>query len=1000
MNANDLLKLEPSIANVMKIDLYLASETLSEDYIDVLIHLANIIYELNDNVLAYKILYEMIGTLNFQNDLKLYDAIINLKYLDEDYKEVLALIEKEKALISEKDYYIRLIEYYEKLEDDNNLIKVLNTYLTFDIEPKTRIIYIKKLLLCYYKINDYYNFKLKKDSLMSLALNNGDKNDIILAKYYECLCLEHDKKDQEALTILNELLSGDNASGELLDKIVILKLDILVSRLKEFRQATIFEAKYNELIDDMPVYLALKYVSLCITLYQELGNSFNVNIYQNRYQLLELQNVKKPKEARKYQHLNYDLLFLKRDEKTNDIQEELEIDINVEEKETKKEKEKIEEPKEIKFSIDKKKDAILNLDLLFEELNLKKYSKREYLRHFFLYLSEIVSFKEAYILIFNEQYHYKKERLYDKKNDLTNTILLDTYSKMKDYSISNTKETSYKSLLKGIPYKDLDTYKLISISSKYGAVVFNLSSIILLEDIKYFVLKLALRYLDIYLYNLEQEQNIKDDYDMIIKLLDEKAIGYYKLEDRYVTLSNNLAKILKMNNKVMLDEYMTTIENNYVSLYMKDINDLVFKYKNIDNYSHEYRIKTENGYFGLILKKKAEDNKNLRIDSSTKLYNKAYLSQYYDSKLKDIIFGIGIFKIQNIKYYEELYGLDFTFEIDSFVGRFLKEKEDIGLTFFKLEDFKYIVVFENLKDRRTILKYLEEMVSNLEKAIHELNTRVDLDIRCAYLRTNMAAFKSLDDIISNLYYSLSSDKKVVIYNKNDVNDLVFANNLTTYISESIDANTLKINYSQVINYQNKNIKYLIARLNLNNLDVSLDTLNDVIKKRDLVVLTEKYLLHRGIFELSEIKNKKKYFLPFLFKISYETLVFPSFVSYLKEQTSFFKTPISVIQIYYDGILDQNSIKVLKELAKLNVRIVTSDLNMLRFVKIATLFYQNSSDEDLLIKDLFSYLENRQIEMAITDIKAEADVSKYALIGVKYYSGQIYNRLLDINDFLK
>ena len=97
---------------------------------------------------------------------------------------------------------------------------------------------------------------------------------------------------------------------------------------------------------------------------------------------------------------------------------------------------------------------------------------------------------------------------------------------------------------------------------------------------------------------------------------------------------------------------------------------------------------------------------------------------------------------------------------------------------------------------------------------------------------------------------------------------MFEIQLITHISESIDLNHLKLEYSQVVNLKDNSCAHYLPHLNLTNYAVGEDEIYRVLRKRGLVGQIERYIIHKALYELMEMYKEAKRYFSFVFKTNF------------------------------------------------------------------------------------------------------------------------------------
>lgn len=986
MEIKEVLNLNNSLYSVNKIDSFLQEKNVNSiDYALSISKISDIIFNLGDLSLAYKILFDYLNKTTDEFKPLIYDRLISFYYYQEDYKNVLQMIKKKEKLIPNKKANILLdyINYYQATLNKPKEIEEINNYINLDISEDERLKYL--LILCdyYLNIDNRRTFLDKNAALKALALKMKRDSIYNQALYNEALVNQKEGHYEEALKIISsfdKIILDDIFKAKLL----VLHLRILVYDLKDYRKASIFESEKEALIDKGDNETILDFCDICIDLYQQLDSQFSVSSYISKKNSLHL--VKEKKEVTKKTitpiKLDYVPSFFNKKVEVKEEKKEVKEEVVLPKK-----KEKI-----IHVDFKKEQDFLYNFAKMIDEINSHDYSFHEYFRQYFGLLNKLISFTEAYFYLDGLKYHFKKERLYKKDDDLSGTILEKAINDKMDIL---SKANEYRPIVKN---NYLDNEYLFVTKVSLGAVLFLFESEISDEN------QIYLKYSSIYLNMLMERYHDKNiylkDLDEVNHFLDKAFLGY-KLEiDGQITLSKSLKELFKIDDKLSLANYYDLIDNKDVFRYQENYRqkeDIIYRLKNglyvkelFDSYNGKTRsilIKCSDE-----LKMTDEVKKDLVVGTYNLVSLKEDLKEYQDLKVSFILFSY-----QNFQTYLEIYGHEFINDLNIAIGRFFKK--DKRFKTYHLDGFKYILVIKDLIDKRSITNFVLELDKALVSFINSINKRVKIEANYSAIRyPHDISNLNVDDIVDNLYFALT-EKKITIYTKEIVKEKRFEKELVTHISESIDQNMLRLQYEEIMNYEKKSISYLLPTLNLTNYSVDYNLIKKIILKRKMNDMIERYIIHKGLFELKELHEAKKYYLPFLFSISPCTLE-DNFINYITEQLKFFKIPKDAISLYYQGEVTSDVIKLLDMLEKKGFKIVTDNFDILNKIKVSAYIYKHSSYPNLVLKELVELLRTHNIRFIVSNIDSEIDVSTYAVLGVKYYALEFNKRKYELKDLIK
>lgn len=1041
MELRDILALEANTSSIKKIDQFLSNKAPNDrDYPRALAHLAYLTYSLGDVSNSFQLLFSYLEFCPDKEKTVIYNTLIKIYYQQEDYDNVIKMIELKKAYLpsyNKNAYYEDLITYYQTINNQTELRRNLLIYLNDDITDEKRLSALLTLSNSYFHSEEYESFMVKNKLIQSLALSLKEE-----AIYQEACCKEAyvlviTKSYPEALIIIEELLN-DNISKEIKASLITLKLKIYVE-LGEFRKASILEAEFESDVLEGDNSTKLMFAEECIKLYTALNNRFNKNTYEEKYRaLLELKSEtnidSKPKKQKSLKH-KIELNFAKNqtiDNRPNTVIKPVEravvspnINNNINYQTIKTEEATL-------IETSSQLDVIANL---FIELNNQVFSQfRDYLRQFFIILSKVCYFDEAYLLVKNDRYygyHYKKERLYDKKDPFLNdTIFLDCIDSEEEIVVPSTNETSYVNIINNKLYKDLTNESAICFPLSSGALLFNANeSTILTKKLNYETLKLACAYLETK-YNAEvNEVGLLNKYHDYIFMIEHMNSGYKRQIDNYIYLSKRATEMFKCNEAITLNEFYQTIYNEDVIGYQKVINDLLihrvdsakFRYRSnrtgvLRYYEEDFMIDQNDVILSVInditeTVKKDEESLFMAVyDPLSGLYNKSKLNNDLALLIEGNKFSLFALNIKDFKRYNDIYGYDFGDQLIFSVGKYIKEFDN-ELTCYHLDGDKFVVAINGQNDKRSMIKLAYKLAEYLTLKLRNLNYRLNIYFEVGILRyptdtTEKSQIKLIDYLLSALSGAYTKEIKtnVMCYDKEFYKKQFFESQLVTHISEAIDNNHLVLDYRQVIDIKNQTCDHYKVSINLSNYSVSQDMIYNVLNKRNMISVLERYIIHKVLYEFAELYREIKVYFNVSVTLSKETLLDPTIKDYILEQISFFKLPPSTLTIRYEDSVDEEVLKVLKSLYLNQVSISTTNVDLIKLMPVTYFYYVMpktilDGENDFIIM-LKNYCDSKNISFVLENTRNQQIISHYSPLGFSLYSGEAYNAVLSYNEIIK
>lgn len=1036
MDIRELLALEPSIGSIRKIDQFLAGKNPTDrDYPKALAHLAYLTYSLGDISKSFQLLFGYLEKCIDKEKPTIYNMLINIYYEQLDYDNVLKMIELKKPYLpsyNKSAYYEDLIKYYNVIGNKTELRRNLLIYLNDDISEERRLNALKILCDLLFANKEYELFKEKNKLIQSISLSLKEEDTYLESRFNEAYVLVLIESHLEALTIINDLYSS-NISKDLKAKLIALNLKIYVD-LKEFRKASIFEAENEYIVSDGPIDAKIMFSKECITLYTALNNRFNKNTYEEKYLAL-LEEEKKSKNSPKVNQ-----------NKQKNLKHKIELSFLNEQKPKSsspiiigKEEERVSRVKDIiklsEATLIETSSAIDGVADMFIELNNQVFSQfRDYLRQFLILLNNVCYFEEAYLLVKDKTYkgfHYKKERLYDKKSpSLNESILLECLNLNTEIIVPNTLDTTYVDVISGKLYQDLPGMVVICFPLTKGAIMFTASSSELLtKKLNYEVLKLAIAYLSIK-YNAEQNELFLmkkyQDYDFVIEHM---FAGFKRQIDSYIYLSKSACYMFDCPEAISLDEFFTFVYHEDLINYKNTVNSLLngsckessVRYRSersgkLVYYQEDFTIDSDGVILSIIndiserVVVEEENELMAHFDPLSGLYNKSKLYNDLKVMIEENKFSLFALNIIDFKRYNEIYGYDFGDQLIFAVGKYLKEY-DPNNSAYHLDGDKFVYAIKGANDRRSMVKLANKLGDYLTEKLNKLNHRLNIYFEIGILRyptdTNEHSPRKIIDYLLSALSSAHSDNmktSVACYSKEEYKEQFFQSQLVTYISEAIDDNMLALEYSQVIDISNNSCDHYHVHLNLSNYSVDEEIIYNVLKKRDMIKTVERYMIHKALYEFSQIHKETKLYFNAQFNLSYETLSDPSIVQYINEQLAFFKVPKTSISVLYDGMIDKMILDNLKKLSANQILLSTSNVDLLKQIPILYFYYKMPinilHDENDFIIILKKFCDSKNIRFVIDNVNNQQIISHYAPYGFSLYSGQAYNALLTYKEIIK
>lgn len=986
MDIEEVLNLDISKKSLKKIESYLNKEdNFSLNYHKALAYKAYILYNTDSKSEAFNILLTHVNSEYNDKLIAYLDVLIDIYLELEDYAKVNKYIELKKDNLSALESYkhtFDLIKYYVKRNDVSKAKSYIYEILNDDIDLKNRV-YVTRILLDYaYEESNLIDFNRHYSYLEDYYKNNNITNSLEEIYLYKLKLLFNNSSFIEVLKFI------DNINLELLSiktKIIFYTYHIK-TLIKEdnLRKASILDATYEVLIkENKDIYKeeTYDYYNTTLELYTKLDNIYSINYVNDILAHYTFKEVEvKHKTKSKFKEYNEQL-----------VQNEVVNDIDSTKKEELVDFKLANSDKDIVLVSNEYKklndiiDNIINID--------PDFKFREILRLILSYFNKSYKFEEAYMYIESDlSYHYKNNKVYDKKVDfdISKTINYRTKELGKEIVLHNLLNTYYNV---SIITNEVSIYNsVISFPIFYNLKVVGSLTFYFQDDLIdnfYEFYKLIYLLINEY-YQTKKYIDINNLTSDIVKILEPKIeLGFKTIDLENVYINVKGINILNINtNELELNDFYNLILSSDRYIFKEALNDLLInglqektiKYHLIDNKYIEDNLYLSDGniiyssfkdityitnQFKLVESKVTNSN---FLD----VYSYKQLSSDYIELFKNKDKTLCLIDSSNFSSYTSLYGFEFGEDlISGFANLLTKYSKDYDYTTYHLEGIKFILIL-NYNDKRRILKNIKELLKKLVSDINQINKRVTLKLYSGvYKSEKKAKTEALKDYLDHATEALidakSEDIDCVIYscelyNKSYFQD--FYNEIE--ISEAIDKNKLKGLYTPIYNVSNNKILGYTYNLSLNKEIIDSNSFERVIRNRNLEYQIDKYLIEHVVIDLKSFYSKCGYFINVFVSINSKTLLNEAFIPFLNNLFNFYKVSASLISFIIDGEIVNN--KVLDILKKSNLSIGTNSIDNIFKYDLDTIYLDNSIYSiDTIEKMKLSLLDKRIIILNLSDL---------------------------------
>lgn len=895
---NSILTLSKTKENLITVNDYLEKSTTHDlHYIKALVFKAEIIALTESPSDSIYLLETFIEKQNLSKSLTLIliNSILNTSIEYNIFSKALEYINLKLDYLdnfNKAEYYLDLIRYYERTGDKTLLVRNILIYLEEDISYSVRYRLTKELVFLNIKENKFSEFLRQKDFLIDYSKTHGQERDLVRFNINYLVYLKTTKNYTKLIEAASTYLTYDYLSQDEKLEISSLLLDAYTnsSCLKE---AILLESEYYDYLKEATSSVAILYARSALNLYKKLGNTISILDYE---ELLE--------------KLTKDI------EPLSTKKENIEVEYNPKRSKKKTKTRKI----KVFRKTYRKEFNDLNLANIFEPffiankkvLDLPSDTKfRTVFRIFLTSVESTLQIKEVVILLSDfTGYHYKMGRVYDKTFDKDTALKTLNYLSLKDRLeiISNELLDKEIDIITSVPYKKNDNSLCLPfiVDGLSSSITF-ISDSDFLDESRYSLLVFTANLLFSYLKKEVLFNEQKNKTFELTYLEEENSIYLKRLDSNIVYLNKALSTLLKLPKELSLADFLNSLND---SIYKESFEDflnsdtkketLFFNYKdkvfretifrvNDDCLKYISNIVDITEYSKEINTLKDTSQKSSNGINSEKKLNRDVLEF---SKTSNLV--CALLRVIDLDFYEDIYGYKFKHDLIILIGTYLKEIVStlMSTTLYLVDAEHYIILFENIKDIRTAKARVTKIIDLLLLRLNTRERRIVLEIDSSIYRIQKnSPYKNFNKPLMYLSKTLEFSKdKVKVFNKVDYEKLFFKEQLITHISECLDQDLLNINYLYVLDLENKSVPYYIATLQVVNFKASKEDLDFVIKKRDLYLKVDKYLIKNVLKEISRFYKETKKYIKVIIDVHLSSIINDNLIHYLSEEFSLNKLP--------------------------------------------------------------------------------------------------------------
>ena len=1032
MTLDEVLALDFEQKSIRKIDMFLSNQPqTSYEYIKALSFKCLILHSLERDKDALKYLLvqtQLIPNLENKSIVVLCDALIDIfidiKNTEQAIKYIDIKRDHLKAIDSEK-YIYDMIRYNKMCGNSVELKRCIIEYLGEDIPDDKRIEVLEILLSIQYDEHDYDGFDSTYKKLEGYYLNNFmfDKLSDIKLKRSANMYSKHEFERLEQY--INTYISDDTSVIDL--KIMGAKYLLEIYLLKgETRRAMILESEYHEKYTDASLEVQIAFVESALKVSEAINNRFNIDEFEAKQEELE-QAIYEQKRALKKARKKVLKLEIEEEEGEKIINEKLVIKHEPIKERFIEAPEMSEEPSIIEVSENYK-----SIENVLSTLSTRENVKfREILRNYGMEIEKRFLPCEIVIALKNspDGYHYKKERVYEKTfsdDALELTALNELLVNSKKLFLLDLANSFFdKNPITGNKFdeefKALIGFEMLRNDEKIAAITYVFKDNDFKDKLIYETLKVLTSMLLVQL-NKSLDYVDTDRFTSAKNYLYDNQDSGVKIEiDNQIDLNEKAIEIIgAKHNKISSKEYLSLIDSRdakvyrdtYREIYNRGINEANIYYHIKDKYIYE-EIHVERGpltkIYSIISDKTEEERYSkslldkINFEPNTHLKTKDLLFTDIAKIISSKKFAIAIISVKNYKIFRDIYGYEFSSDLTKLIGRNITKFEGPDISCYHLEDDQYVILFKTINDLRSVKSKVSKYLHDLRESLEGFNYRLKLELKAGIFRyTKAMRILDIKKILSfaseGLIDAYESDDDICVYDQESYAERFKESQILLHVSEAIDDRSIQVNYKQVVNFNNNEIPYYIARLNMAKFDIDEAYFDSVISKREITEVMDKYLLKECLHEIKTFHDDTKMYYKLIIPIHRQTLVDRMFVLYLDRYLKFFKVPSEILMFNVIDDTEKSITQVREKLLDRNIRLASNGFDFVIRNDFNTYICDVKRYSPTVIDAIYKASLELRIEFIVSGVTNKEEMKTIADLGIDKICDEI--DLFTIGEILK
>lgn len=982
MNTLDILSLEKTEASLSIIKSYLQTQLTKTDYELVFLKMLEVelFLGLSKNVITEgEDFLTNFADENSKHYSKLLKYLFDAALIEKDYDRLTYYLDERKK-------YGPILDDYLIILDEIKLAKILNepyVYLLIEVTNSQAPNHVK--IEVYEELLHHY---LQKEKFLEAYEVFNDMQNVTNEKYY--------KEELDILYGLGQtakVLELAESYKDIPEAVIPAVLTLLKVYFEQenYHQMTIIDSEYEPFFEDASIEDRIEFYEICVNLYKKLGIRQSEKYYNDN-----LKRVKKLETKVK---------------KTETVKEEKKVKAEVTEVVPRK--------KEATLSSIEEKRQISNFFDIFifsENIN-EKLVLRDYLRTLFIFIDNYIT-ASNYVIYLNDQrfYHYKKERLYEKRlieEAINPTIIRNVIEKGHEYFSNPLDFDKNVDIITQLPYSNEVKYVYAIPLEKEGAFLVYFDEVVNDPEIYYDFIKLlgALIYSKI-----SRENKIKGfrkENFFLSKIINSDLAPLRIVTESRTTYNSSGQKLLKEDESTYIDHFISKLKSDYIRNYRELIRKMLSSPNQVEEVKYQYQnlyikeklvsildedeIKVVSVFDDVtktVIELETSEQKAI-TDRETKLYNLSHLK----SKMNDLTNAKTTFiSIELNLDNRHIYGPDNT---SLYFKEFAKITDDFfvdGVTY--RIDFNELMVTLPYNDIRAVNNILKNYINHLEKYQVASIPYEQFQVKMGVLRypvvtnqTNVDMLLKFIDIAKEKS-KLRKDTPYHQFTYSDYEEEAFEQTILNYLNDSLEKKNLTLSFVQIIDIKKTVVWQYESEINIPNMKLDNRYIITLAKKRNRIIDLDRHHILKVLNFLVKLSQETKVLIKITIPISEETFVDPTFNAFLIGAIKDRKIPFSFIRLK----IDLNNIKThhhahkIHELLNTGISLDTTALAMALTYPFNAL-YIDFNDSDIKWQtyygNLSKMLEEFHITLIATNINSKDQIDTLNRLGIKLACGKLY-----------